>query len=455
VIPSVTGGAEVTPRATRGISPLHLAIGMILTLFAAKHVVTALVFPPFTGHDEVAHYGYLRTVALEKRLPTLSDPMPESASKYRAYALDWSWGSGYQYTALHPPLYYLAMAPIVALDPSAAPEQHLFAVRLAGVWIGVLTILLAVALAQTVFPGDAFMAVTTAVLVAFQPQVSYEAAIVNNDALGIAATSLVLWLLARAIRDGFSTRRSFEVGAALGVALLAKSTALVLVPALALAIVLSTGRSPQRWVQAGLAMSLAAVVISFAWYAHLYRVYGDFSGLAQLATLQAHWNRPAGTFVELLFSTSFLVERFRETWGEFGWRRAPLDAPLLWSIGIASAIAGAGLLRFVLASVGLTAPREGDRPLQPWQRAALLVLFCATVAGYLAVVQFGTRFVLTQARYFFPIVNAAALLAAVGIRELTHVRYRRVVQALLLVVLAMLNLLIYTRAVIPAWHFPR
>jgi 4-amino-4-deoxy-L-arabinose transferase-like glycosyltransferase len=455
VIPSVTSGAEVTRQTNRGASGLRLAIGMILTLFVAKHVVTALVFPPFTGHDEVAHYGYLRTVALDHRLPTLDDPMPASAAKYRAYALDWSYGSGYQYTALHPPLYYAMMAPILALNRDASPEQHLFAVRLAGVWIGVLTVVLAVALARTVFPGDAFIAVTTATLVAFQPQVSYEAAIVNNDALGIAMTSLVLCMLAQAVRDGFSTRRSLEVGVALGVALLAKSTALVLVPALALGIILSGGRSPRRWLQPALVASVAAAVISAAWYAHLYRIYGDFSGLAELARLQAHWNRPAGTFLELLFSTSFLVERFRETWGEFGWRRASLDASLLWTIGIGCAFAGVGLLRFALAAVGLAAPRQDDRPLEPWQHAALLVLFCATVAGYLAVVQFGTRFILTQARYFFPIVNAAAVLAALGLRELTHSRYRPAVQAMLLLILAVVNLLVYTRAVIPAWYFPR
>ena len=455
MIPSVLNRAAAAPEYVRRRFRVHVAVAAIVVLFILRHVVTALVFPPFTGHDEVAHYGYLRTVAFEKRLPHLSDPLPPSAADYRAYALDWVEGPGYQYTALHPPLYYALMAPVLMIDPTASPEEHLYRVRLAGVWIGVLTVVLAFALAQTVFPGNSFIALTATSLVAFQPQVSYEAAILNNDALGIAGTSLLLWMIARAIREEFSTPSAVAVGVSLGIALLAKSTALVLVPAIALAILAVLGLSPARVIRVGITVLVPAAVISAPWYLHLYRTYGDLSGLAALGELQRDWNHPAGTFFELLFSTRFLSERFRETWGEFGWRRAPLDPALLWAIGTAAAVAGAGLLRVALLTTGFAHASADRVSLSRRQRITVVILFVSCVGAYLAVIQFGTRFVLTQARYFFPVVNAAAVLAALGFEALTPDRSRPAVQAGLLVALAVLNLFIYTRAVIPAWHFPR
>jgi hypothetical protein len=264
-----------------------------------------------------------------------------------------------------------------------------------------------------------------------------------------------LWMIARAIREEFSTPSAVAVGVSLGIALLAKSTALVLVPAIALAILAVLGLSPARVIRVGITVLVPAAVISAPWYLHLYRTYGDLSGLAALGELQRDWNHPAGTFFELLFSTRFLSERFRETWGEFGWRRAPLDPALLWAIGTAAAVACAGLLRVALLTTGFAHASADRVSLSRRQRITVVILFVSCVGAYLAVIQFGTRFVLTQARYFFPVVNAAAVLAALGFEALTPDRSRPAVQAGLLVALAVLNLFIYTRAVIPAWHFPR
>ena len=38
-----------------------------------KEILTAILMPPFTGHDEVAHFSYIRTVATEHRLPKIPD----------------------------------------------------------------------------------------------------------------------------------------------------------------------------------------------------------------------------------------------------------------------------------------------------------------------------------------------------------------------------------------------
>jgi hypothetical protein len=92
--------------------------------------------------------------------------------------------------------------------------------------------------------------------------------------------------------------------------------------------------------------------------------------------------------------------------------------------------------------------------LAKWQALALLMLFLTCVIAYLAVVQFGTSFELTQARYYFPGVSAAGLLLALGVRAMLPRRALPYAQTVCLVLLIVLNLAIYTQYVIPYWHGP-
>src|SRR4051812_42167256 len=45
----------------------------LCVIYLAKQAFNVFIFPPFSGHDEVAHYSYLRTVATEHRVPVLPD----------------------------------------------------------------------------------------------------------------------------------------------------------------------------------------------------------------------------------------------------------------------------------------------------------------------------------------------------------------------------------------------
>jgi hypothetical protein len=76
-------------------------------------------------------------------------------------------------------------------------------------------------------------------------------------------------------------------------------------------------------------------------------------------------------------------------------------------------------------------------------------LIVACVVAYLAVIQFGTTFALSQARYYFPIVNAAALLVMLGLRTLIPLRARPIGQGLIVAALIALNVTIVTAYVLP------
>jgi 4-amino-4-deoxy-L-arabinose transferase-like glycosyltransferase len=477
---------------------------IILILFVAKEGLAVAVFPPFTGHDEVAHFAYIETIVEHHRVPQIinldkwradrtlgannGDFLPKSLYPYCQYVLDWwcstypgsPWlanppravtlgtqyfPSGWQYAANHPPLYYLLMTPLYKLFEHKSPAFQEHVIRVAAIPFGLIVVIFAYLLAGMLFPGDLFMISTVTALVAFQPQISYEAAMVNNDITAIAAFSVVLYLLARGIRMGFTWRLTALVGATLGIGLLFKSTMLVSVPLIAVAIVMGVGWKRWReWIAKGAAAAVVAGLFAWPWYWFLHKTYGNFSGLSQVKALQYNWtylNQSKPTIFSQLFNRDFAMWRWRETWGEFGWRLIHLHRSLLWMIGAPFIVALIGLIWWTVLQIKRRDELMADRSRAlagtavvpaTWQvqGVALLGLTCA--AAYFSILQFGLTFSLTQARYAFPAVNAFAILSMLGLRTVIPARFLRHVQAFIVFGLLVLNVAIFTQYVIPYWY---
>jgi len=485
----VAASAEPFARL-RARSLAERALAVLLVCYVFKQLFAVAAFPAFSGHDEVAHVAYVRTLATEARLPVLpelaewraarqagdsvpGDFLPEDLYPWCRYVLDWHcepwhprWGSdppyvvtyrqsfypnGVVYTANHPPLYYALMSPVYLLSRGVSLEAQQALLRLAAIPFGVATVVLAYLLARALFPNDAFLAVTVPAFVAFQPQISYEAAMVNNDIVAIALFSLVLYLCVRGIRDRFPLRLSLGLGVAVGLGLLTKGTSLIAIPVVGLAVLLGVGwRDVVGLAKRALWIGLPTVLLAAPWYAFLYRTYGNFDAFEQIDALQ-YGNRPLGSFFELLADDEFILMRFRETWGEYGWRLITLDDRLLWAIGVASLLCVAGLALYAVVAGRDLPPAWNDATMRPraWQVKSLVVLFAACVVGYLAVVQFGTRFALTQARYYFPVVIAAALLSMLGLRTLIPTAWRPLGRGVVVAALVALNVTLFVQYVLP------
>lgn len=283
---------------------------------------------------------------------------------------------------------------------------------------------------------------------------------VNNDIVAIALYSAILYLLVTGIRDKFPTKTCVLIGFALGLALLAKGTSLTAAPLIAVAIISGLGwRNARAWIGRGALVAGLAAVVAWPWFAFLYRTYGNLDGLDQIAKIQwwNYWNKPVPGFFDMLFDREFFVMRFHETWGYFGWRRIPLDTSLLWAIAIPLLVAVGGLVQYAItARPRPSTPLDGedDPVLRPerWQVIALLLLLVTAVTAYLAVVQFGTRFELTQARYYFPAINAFAILLMLGLRTLIPRQGHAYAQAGVFAALVLLNVVIFAQYVIPHYR---
>jgi 4-amino-4-deoxy-L-arabinose transferase-like glycosyltransferase len=459
VAPSAEAGA--VPRRARVVATLALSarariVTAILVVALVRQVIQVVATPPFQGHDEVAHLSYVWSLDRTGKLPTLDNIVPGELAPFATFTVDWP----ALYTANHPPLYYLLLWPVYRAagrpDDIDGFIRMLFLLRLLSIPVFLLTIWLAYKLATTLFPRDDFLALTVPAWIAFQPQLGYEGAIVNNDALSIAFGALLLLLCARALRWGLTWPRAAALGTALGLGLLTKATLTIFLPlAAATAVWCHRSRSwrafttPGYW--RGIAGPAAALtlplLLATPWYRFLYRTYGDFSAFRALQDLQSDWNAPAGTFWQLLRSRTFHGERFHEYWGYFGWRRIPLPAAELWTLKLALLVVGLGL------AVGAIRTwwrwRSGERVAEPFQVAGILLMAAANVLLYGAMVYFGTMFGLSQARYFFPVAPATGLLAMLGLRALVPPQLRRPAAALTIAGLAGFNLLVLTQVVIP------
>lgn len=490
---------------------------LLLALFVAKGVVTAFAFPAFSGHDEVAHYAYLRVFAEQGRVPIIPnleswrelydeygsdavwDRMPEELYTYAQQdgnvltytTKDWYGGeatpvwtisydsgfypSGWIYTGNHPPLFYALMTPLYHLVKNLEIHQQLYLFRLATIPFGMVTIVLAYLTVRTLFPRDKFLAMTVPAFVAFQPQISYESVMLNNDILAIMLTSAVVWMLALGLRKRFPLWICMAIGLLLGFAVLAKSTSVMVAALVGIAMMFGIGvRRWKIWLPKGALTAAISAVLVFPWYLYMMVQYGDPTALESVEELQ-WWNYSGGsnpTIWEMVSNRWFHWDRLKETWGAFGWRRIQFDmygdGTLLRVIFWISLFAVTGLaiyaLRFLreqreidrLEESGQTFAetrehRDDTLAILPWQVTGILTMGVACVIGYYAVLQFGTSFALTQARYYFPMIVPAAILFMLGFRSWFPRQWLGVVGAFVFLGLVALNVIVYSAYVIPFW----
>lgn len=475
---------------------------LLLVAVFAKQALQVVLFPPFSGHDEVAHFAYIRTVADERRVPVMPDLeewraayergdesegdfLPLDLYPYQQYALDWcckkgtdggdfdtrpaaAWQlqgvpfpNGWQYAANHPPLFYVLMTPVYWLTDSLSIESQQYALRAAVIPFWLAIVWLSYLIVRNIFPVDSFLAVTVPTFVALQTQLSYEGAMINNDILSFAIFTLILYQLTRCIRLGFTLSRALAIGLVLGLGLLTKGTLITAAPLIALAVIYRVGwRSVRGWAILGSATAAVAAAISAPWFIFLYRTYGNFDGLEQISALQSVTRRTydgsdAPTVWELFWNWGFVRERWWETWSAFGWRLIGLDEWLLATVGIVCTVLAARALIYVGQLFIVNRQRgasDGQDESRRHERFALLLMLLTVFVAYAAVIQFGTQFALTQARYYFQALVPLGIILMVGLRQLLPATWRPYGAGGVLVAMVTLNVVIYTQYVIPYWY---
>ncbi len=360
------------------------------------HLVLALVYgtltPPWEAHDETGHYAYVREVLRQRTLPNALDA--------ERVLFDQSH---------QPPLYYLVAAALTFWTPEddAAPQPNPFAfdgtnrrgVRLmlrqpgeAFPWRGTFLALHATrvvsalltaatvwvigAAANGLFGSGSVSALLVTALAAFNPQVLFMGAMVNNDAMVALTGALVLYTTTRLITQPARRRWAVWLGFAVGLGLLAKNNAIALA-GFALVAVLGVGWQ-QRWgwretlTRAALVSSFA-LLISAPWFAANWLRYGRLlvdrnpSNPLMLAPTSVIGEGVA-TSIRDAWLPQLFANTFRTFWGKFGWGNVGFPDGVYDALAVMSAV---GVLGCVWGAL------RADRALR--LRLVLLALLSVSV----------------------------------------------------------------------------
>jgi 4-amino-4-deoxy-L-arabinose transferase-like glycosyltransferase len=399
--------------ATAATKPQAARAGLALA-FVGLGVVYAYVAPIGEAPDEAAHLAYVDHLAATGDLPPL--PEAEGDLGYESYQppLDYAVSAALLRLAHGGPVSY-PFVPDPRLDfhragsrafvvqesagalGAARAIRRLRVLRLA--W-GVSTVLLIAALASSLAPGRPWHSLLAASFFAFSPQFLFVSATVNNDAALAACSAAALYGLVRLADEerGSSHQWTWGAGVCAGLALWAKASGIVLLPAC----LLVGWWLRQRGRLADALWMLGPLSILYAlWFALSAARFGALLPPSPTGAGAAH----GSTLVELL-NPRWLASLWLSSWAKFGWLNLKLPRPAYLFFLVPSALVALGAL--AAAGGRLARPRR--------RQAALLVLTAATnvalVALFMVLVDWQH-----QGRFLFPSLGAFAGLAAVGLGQ--------------------------------------
>lgn len=265
-------------------------VSVLAALYLALAGTYAARLPVLGGPDEAAHWQYVRVLREQVRLPVLPRLAGPGDSGRVADQ------------AQHPPLYYAVLAAVsyayTELDDTRAPRL----LKLVSVLMGLGTVLAMALMARRLWPTDAPAALGAVGLVALLPNVAYLNALLNNTAGALLGSALALLALERALSSpGLPWRRWGLVGLVTGLAVLAKVTAIWLLPTMAVALVLKVLAERRPRCDAVIAVAAALIPVVAIVGSWLTRNVLDFGELMPERVLDRRY-APLGLMV-LLFDT--------------------------------------------------------------------------------------------------------------------------------------------------------
>ena len=463
----------------------HWAIALILAAFFALGIASAVATPLFEKPDEIWHYPYVKWLADGQGLPVQDLVHAQSLMEQES---------------TQPPLYYATAAlatfwiedddwqDLVWLNPFwgyNAPgtvndnKNRIFhtdrerfpyhgavlAIRIARLvsllWGGITvltTYLMALELSKGAreqrsypFPTGRAFAAGAAALVAFNPQFIFIASAVSNDSAVSALCTLALWLMLRLVMRGISTCRLVWLGLAMGLALLAKASALALLPVAVVAIAMAAWsnkeapgtfgcdpskfllkkrrleqtlkcRAPDGWTFLKGCIIVFGIVAIIAgwWYILNWRLRGDPLGLRIHQEIVGP-GRPSLTLAELTHELSQIELSF---WAAFGWGNVHAPSWIYTILRVAVRFGVLGLLIMAISELIKPKLEKATRP-----GLALLLLWGLLV--FAALLRWLQWIFAPSGRHLFPAISSIATLLLLGLLQLAPSRLRGMATALL------------------------
>jgi hypothetical protein len=434
------------PKIERNLQPRNL-IKILFVLAVGRGLLYTFVVPPWQHPDEPLHFEHVRLIADTGTLPTKDDisiplrlevahsmaafgfwdPNPPPVLNEEVISIPGASVIGV-YTLAQPRLYYILAS--IWLRPwlGLSIEGQLIATRLFSVLLNLIVISAAYKTAVVLFEGKGWVQGAIVALVVFHPVNTDIMSAVNNDTLVNAIGAVFFMVMAMILRWGFSIPKGLAVlGLAVG-SLFVKTTGLVLIAALPIALgfyLWITGH--RRILLFFLILSVLAGVFSGVILAQsgitgvvedLQTTVGSYLRVNLTATLDRLTEPEAANIIS---TAAPLV--FKSFYAVFGWRGVFIAQIWYWIL--------LGLTLFVLIGLAIRAVRwlrdraRQDRTLVGYGGYALSVV---GLASLLAVVRSlaaqGLGLYLSHGRYILIALLPFAVLFIVGLLTWTRDKER-------------------------------
>lgn len=430
----------------------HILFVPILLIYLVVGVLFVYYTPVWQAPDEPAHYNYVRQLA-EGRLPVI-----EAGDYDQDFLMEVVFISGFapryslesiEYEDWQPPLYYLLQTPIYLVNNGSLTAMRLFSLLL-----GAGVVILAYALVMKLAPQEQWLALTTAVFIAFLPQHMAMITSANNDALAELLLAAILYgLVVIGQSDSFRARETVILGILLGLGYLTKGTVYPISAVVLLLLIWHFWRHWSQLIKAGLLVFVPAFLLGALWWVRNMAVYGGLDILGKAAHDGVVVGQPRTAEWISQYGLPNTMERFVQTsfnsfWGQFGWMTVPMTYPA-WLYPLLWVFTGLALAGLIVAA--LSERRSLARHRLPI--LILLSLFLLTLAVHIG---YNLTFVQHQGRYLFPALIPIALGLAVGLGLWLRPLRRRwpqivfVIPAGLAAALILLDLYALFRVIVPA-----
>lgn len=373
-----------------------------VTPYRTGATYAGVTLPDIGAPDERAHVEYVRHLWRRLEFPTFQVPANEN------------------YEAHQPPLYYLAAAPLSATGLRASEQVEGILLRLLSTAIGVATLVCIYSAASLLLPSGAMALGATAFAGLLPMQIALFSS-VNNDALTQFWFALATCWMLRNLNDGWNGARTAQLASVIGLALLTKTTSLVLIPLALIAVWMSRNRSSSHVTYHVGALVLVPIVIAAPWFVRNSILYGD--PLALGAFQQAFAGTATRQGIQEAFGLSALQYytdwigwyTFRSFWGAFGY------LVVQWPLWLANEVYLALGILTVLGIVGWLRWAIEARVVVGRSLGLLSAQLLLTTAVF---VQFTLTFAQGQGRYFAPAMPTIAIFAVGGLTRLVPQKYR-------------------------------
>lgn len=404
----------------------RFGLALILAGFLAAGVWYSLAIPPFETPDEIYHYAFARHLAQGNPLPVqdaqATGPWQQEGSQAPLYY--WLVGrltagidqSDFDQVAVFNPRSNMGdplypgnknrMLYSAAPRPLAGTNLALHVARWFSLALGALTLWCTAQTARWVFGRDSRRALLSVLLLATLPQFVFISASCSNDALVIALSAAGVAWLARLLGHDATLKPVWwewgVLGVILGLAALSKLQGLGLWP-LAAGVGPAMAWQRRDWrlpLRALLPVALPALAIAGWWYWRNFTLYGDWTGLEHLVSINGRRTEPL-EWDEFWLEFRGLRYSF---WGLFGWFSLLLPAWVYTVLDGVTLLALAGLIPALRQARGHAVRFRVLLLLIGW------ALLSAGLVVYWILVATGS-----QGRLFFPAISAVVILLVAGL----------------------------------------